>query len=50
MPHCDLILFEVAFLFKLACMVKSGGQFSCPLGMRGCVDVRYFEWQILAVH
>ena len=43
MPQCDLILFEVAFLFKLAFMVISVVQFSCPLGMRGCVNVRYLE-------
>ena len=48
MPQCDLILFEVAFLFKLAYMVISGGQFSCSLGMRGCVNVKYLEWQILS--
>ena len=48
MPLCDLILFEVAFLFKLEFMVISVVQFSCPLGMRGCVNVRYLECQILS--
>ena len=34
------------FYGKIANKADSGGKFSCPLGIWGCVNRNYSEWQV----